>query len=345
MNNLYRPQTGVAYFGNRYQAHFRRDLDRLAPVCDHVVHTVSETDLYFHKRAMASLFKETRDRGLDVWADPWGLGGVFGGESFSRFLLDHPDSWQVLSNGRRVPAACLRQQAFRDFAREWLERVADWGAQVIFWDEPHVFFHWDLEWEGTYACRCSLCADLFARAYGRPAPDRLNDDARAFRRDTLRGFLAELFARARELRIKNALCLYAFEGYAEYDRIWESLGGLGSLDIFGTDPYWRWRPVPQDPASHVRHYTEKVLRLSRPLGRGSQIWIQAMRLPRGKEGEILTACRAAAQTGATHITAWSYDGGELLDPVLSEEPAAVWLAVEEAFREIRGGVFGKEGNR
>ncbi len=333
--SLPRPQTGAAYFGNRYLAHAKDDLGRLAEVCDHVVHTVSETDLHFHKRALEEIFAETRRRKLEAWADPWGLGGAFGGESLSRYLLDHPDDWQVLSDGRRVPAACLRRRAFRDFAAEWLERVAEWGAQVIFWDEPHVYFHWDLEWEGVYSCRCALCAEQFAARHGRAAPPRLDDAAREFRRESLAGFLGELFARAHELKMRNALCLYAFEGYGEYERIWETLGGLKDLDIFGTDPYWRWRPVPQDPAAHVRRYAEKVVRLARPLGRGSQIWIQAMRLPRGAEGEIEAACRAAAQAGATHLTAWSYDGGELLDPVLSEDPARVWSAVSSAFRALR----------
>ncbi|HMZ28005.1 MAG TPA: hypothetical protein PLM37_11860, partial [Elusimicrobiota bacterium] len=109
------------------------------------------------------------------------------------------------------------------------------------------------------------------------------------------------------------------------------------LDVFGCDPYWRWRPAKQDPASHVRHYTERVAAVAGPLKKGNQIWIQAMRLPEGAEGEIETACRAAADAGATHITAWSYDGGALLDPVLSENPDRVWAAVARAFRSLREG--------
>ena len=47
------PRTGVAYLGNRFLGHARRDLEIIAAVADHVVHTMSETDLYFHKAALA----------------------------------------------------------------------------------------------------------------------------------------------------------------------------------------------------------------------------------------------------------------------------------------------------
>jgi hypothetical protein len=113
------------------------------------------------------------------------------------------------------------------------------------------------------------------------------------------------------------------------------LGSLNDLDVFGTDPYWRWRPARQDPEKHVRHFTERAAALAKPLGKDVQIWIQAMRLPKGAEPEIGEACRAAVAAGATHLAAWSYDGGALLDPVLSEDPARVWEEVAAAFAALR----------
>ncbi len=331
------PRAGVAYLGNRYLDHARRDLARIAAVADHIVHTVSETDLYFHKAALTRIVAASREAGLEVWADPWGLGGVFGGESYSKYLLEHPEAWQVLSNGRRVPAACLNRPAFRDFVKEWVITAGQMGAQVVFWDEPHVYFHWDLEWEGVYACVCEDCRAAFKKRHGRNPPAKLDDKSHAFRRESLSNFLAELMAYAHHRGLKNALCLYAFEGYAEYDKIWTALGSLPGVDVFGCDPYWRWRPARQDPDAHVRRYTERVVSLAAPLKKGAQVWIQAMRLPKGAEGEIEIACRAATAAGATHLTAWSYDGGALLDPVLSEDPGRVWEAVERAFRAVRSG--------
>ena len=72
---------GVSYFGNRFLKHARRDLAEIAECCSYVVHTCSELDLYFHKIALEQIFNESKKRKLEVWVDPWGLGGVFGGES------------------------------------------------------------------------------------------------------------------------------------------------------------------------------------------------------------------------------------------------------------------------
>lgn len=326
--------TGVSYFGNRYLDHARRDLDRLAGCCDYVVHTYSESDFQFHKAALSRIFEDTRKRGLELWVDPWGLGGVFGGEALSKFLLDHPETWQVLSNGKRVPAACLNNPAFQTFVRQWVSHVADQGAQVIFWDEPHVYFHWDLEWEKIYSCICPTCQELYKQDFGRVMPQRLDDDARTFRLRTLRGFLEGLMDYARRRSLRNALCLYAFEGYAGYEEIWNNLSSIPALDVFGSDPYWRWPPRRNEPPGPtVTHFAEKTVRSAN--GKGSQIWVQAMRLAKGKENEIEAACDAAVKAGITHLAAWSYDGGELLDTVLAEDPKKVWDVVEKIFKRIR----------
>jgi hypothetical protein len=330
------PRTGAAYFGNRFAAHGERDMAALAECCDYVVHTLSETDFFYHKSALGKIVDISRRRGLEVWIDPWGVGGVFGGEALSKFLLDNPGEWQERSDARRAPAACLNSRRFRDFVKEWILTAAGMGAQVVFWDEPHFFFQWDLEMEGTYACVCPRCADLYRREVGGAFPKKLDEPAAEFRRRTLTHFLTELMAYARRKGLRNALCLYAFDGYAEYDRIWRALGSLPLLDIFGCDPYWRWRPRAQDPARHVAAYTRRVREVAAPGGKGVQIWVQAMRLPRGKEHEIATALSAAVSAGATHLAAWSFDGGALLDPVLAEDPAAVWAATARAFARIRG---------
>jgi hypothetical protein len=341
------PRTGTAYFGNRHAAHADRDLAEIAECCDYVVHTFSETDFLFHKAAVGKLFTASRRRGLEVWADPWGVGGVFGGESLSRFLLDRPELWQVRSDGRRVPMACVNREPFRAFLREWILTAADAGAQTVFWDEPHPYFHWRSEVEGVYACVCDECRRLFRRRHGGRLPDRLDPAAREFRLETLTGFLSEMTAFASRRRLKNALCLYAFEGYDDFDRLWTRLAALPGLDVFGCDPYWRWSSAPwkaflspalrrlRGPSDYVRHFAEKVLRETTPRDVGSQVWIQAMRLPAGTEREVGEAVRAAAAAGVSHIAAWSYDGGALLDTVLADRPEVVWREVKKAFVNIR----------
>lgn len=325
---------GVSYFGNRYVEHARRDVSRIAGCCDYIVHTVSETDLMFHKAVLAKLFAASRKVGLEIWADPWGLGGVFGGEALSRFLLDHREAWQIMSDGRVVPAACLNRNEWRSFVKEWILSVRDMGAEVILWDEPHVSFDLASELEGVYSCVCPACHQLYKKKFGSPPPPRLDDHARLFRQETIKNFLADILAFAKSKNMRNALCLYAFKGNAEYDRLFEEAATLKDLDIFGCDPYWRWRNK-NEPEAHVREFSRRVVDLSSRHGKGSQIWIQGMRFPAGTEGEIHRACGAAVGEGVSHLAAWSYDGGEILDTVLSEQPEVVWRAVEDSFRRLR----------
>lgn len=330
-----RPKLGAAYFGNRFPGHAHRDLVVLSGSCDYVVHTVSETDFNYHKAALAQIFAETRKVGLEVWADPWGLGGVFGGEALSKFLLDHPSEWQRYSDGRPAPAACPNSPAFRNFVLEWVDVAVDLGAQVIFWDEPHPAFNWTLEWEGTYSCTCDRCRDLFRQATGGgEMPAKLEPEVIDFRRRSMKGFLAQATAHARKRGLKNALCLYAFEGYKPYEDLWNDLFSIPEMDIVGCDPYWRWSRGTKSPSGNVRHYAEKLLATARP-EQGTQVWVQAMRLPSGTEGEITQAVNAAAEAGVSHIAAWSFDGGALLDPVLAENPGRVWAETQHAFATLR----------
>lgn len=328
------PKFGVSYFGNRFVSHAQNDLHRIAGCCDYVVHTVSESDMTFHKSVLSRLLGESRKRNLQVWVDPWGLGGVFGGEAFSRFLIDHRDSWQVMSDGQIRPMACFNRPEWKSYVREWILTVRDMGAQVIFWDEPHMAFDLSSEFEGFYSCTCVVCRDLFKKNYGEEMPTKMNELTREFRRNMIRSFLSEMMEYAKSKELINALCLYALKGYKEYDQIWEEAAALKDLDIFGSDPYWRWRGK-HDPSAHVAEYAKKVVNSARQHGKQSQIWLQAMRLPVGHEIEIDAACEAAIQQGVTHVAAWSFDGGELLDTVLAEDPKKVWEQVERTFKRFR----------
>ena len=135
-------KTGIAYFQNRDPRHFERDLDDMVEHgCNFVVHTYSELDMAYYNQAMEKIIAMTKDRGLEVYLDPWGFGGVYGGETFSRFVAENLDARQVARDGRSLPAACPNQPAFRELQQLWIRRAADLGADVCFWDEPHYHFN------------------------------------------------------------------------------------------------------------------------------------------------------------------------------------------------------------
>ena len=57
---------GASYFGNRFPSHARSDLQRIAAVCDYVIHTINENDLIFHKAVMGKIFSPP-SRGAPDW--------------------------------------------------------------------------------------------------------------------------------------------------------------------------------------------------------------------------------------------------------------------------------------
>jgi len=333
--NKKRPHLGVTYLGNRMPNHAAKDLDDIAEACDYVIHTVSETDLSYHKSALEKIFLATRRKGLEVWADPWGLGGVFGGEAYSNYLAQHRDSWQVLSNGRVVPKACLNRPEFTHFVKEWVLTVRDLGAQVLFWDEPHIYWDFDGQLRGVFSCACDLCKKLFKKRFGIAQPTRLTLEVEIFRLETIKNFLSGVMKFSHGKDLRNALCIYAIAGIPAFETLWQEAAALPALDIFGCDPYWRWMPHSEPPEKKVAFFSKKTVESAIHNRKASQIWIQAMKFKKGEEHEIAAAVREAAKPGTDYLAAWSYDGGEVLDTVLSENPAAVWKYVKKAYQLLR----------
>jgi hypothetical protein len=131
-------KTGVSYFSSRDLKHVRADLrEMIDHGCTYVVHCFTETDLAFARDTMRDVVAATHDAGLEAWLDPWGLCGIFSGETFTKFPLDQPETWQVLSDGRRVPAACPNHLETRSPRR--VGRCLPYiGGDVLFWTSRHV---------------------------------------------------------------------------------------------------------------------------------------------------------------------------------------------------------------
>lgn len=367
-------ETGVSYFSGRDLRHVRADLaDMVAHRCTYVVHCLTETDLAYNLAGMAEITRATRHVGLEPWADPWGLCGIFSGETFSRFLLDHPEAWQVRSDGRPVPAACPRDPEARRFLREWIGRAAEMGMQVVFWDEPHFWAQWELPDE-HWTCICPLCQDAYIDRYRGRMPSVFTEEVREFREQTLLELMADLCRAAHRAGMRNALCLLpsdlAVHGFVEAERRfaarlnrrrvehglmpleglppslryfgiadWEAAAAIPDLDIFGCDPYWFI--FEADPAPFVEAYVGRALRAAhraaewRRRPRHVQVWVQGFGVPAGRERELYGAIRLAGRMGATHVAAWSYGGLAGMSYNRPDRPEVVWQVIGEAFRAVR----------
>ncbi len=359
-------ETGVSYFSARDLRHVQADLrDIVEHGCTYVVHCFTETDLAYYRDAMREIAAATHEAGLEVWLDPWGVAGIFSGETFTRFPLDHPETWQVLSDGRRVGAACPNHPETRSFLRGWIEAGAAAGGDVLFWDEPHFYVGlWRGDLSGAWGCRCDVCLGLFRDRFSHQMPGEFTAEVRAFREASLLGLLSELCRCGHEKGLRNALCLIPTDlgahGFpAPEERLRRALErrlaeappdsveamlhvGVGNfdaaaaipdLDIFGCDPYWYLFGTDAEP--FTRAYGQAAAEAARRHGRGLQLWVQAFSVPDGREEELRTGLRVAREVGATHVAAWSYEGTASMSQIRCARPDAVWRILGEEFRRLR----------
>ena len=355
-------ETGVSYFSSRTLRHVQGDLeDMVAHHCTYVVHCLTETDLLFYRKTMQEIVEATHEAGLDAWLDPWGVAGVFSGETLSRFPLDHPESLQVLSDGRQAPAACPNHPATRQFLRDWVHAADEAGGDGVMWDEPHFFVPFMRgDRSGAWACRCSTCQARFQEKTGHAMPEALDEEVRAFRESSLIDLLSELSAESKQLGLRNCLCLFPIDfvgagfpeltqrlakltGSKEVDTNpllqfgvadWGAAAAIPDLDVFGTDPYWYI--VGAEPEPFLRAFTEKALEVARRHSLKTQVWVQAFAVPEGREEELRMGLRTAAALGADQVAAWSYDATRSMSALRPARPDVVWRIIGEAYGELRG---------
>jgi hypothetical protein len=354
-------ETGVSYFGSRTLRHVRADLeDMVAHNCTFVVHCFTETDLLYYQQSVAEIVEATHAAGLRALLDPWGVAGIFSGETLSDFPLTHLDTLQVRSDGKRAPAACPNRPETRRFLIDWVRKAAEVGGDGIVWDEPHFFIPFFRgERSAAWACRCRVCRERFRRQTGHAMPEQLDGEVLAFRESSLIEVLSELVAEARRLGMSNTLCVapsqFAEAGFPDISvalaRLlggadasadpflqfgmsdWGAAASIPGLDVFGTDPYWFMASV--DPDAFLRAFAGKALAAARANGLRTQIWVQAFRVPEGREEELRAGLHTAASLGADQVAAWSYDATQSMSQLRCARPEVVWRIIGEAFGELR----------
>jgi hypothetical protein len=367
-------QTGVSYFSSRTLRHVREDLRNIVDHgCTYIVHCYTETDLAYYRETMREIAETTRQAGLEVWFDPWGVSRIFSGETFTRFPLDHPETCQVLSDGRRVGASCPNHPDTRKFLREWIDACATAGGDVLFWDEPHFYAGlWHRDFSGAWACRCVVCLSLFHDRYRYAMPGEFTADVRAFRESSLTELLTDLCRCGHEKGMHNALCLLPTDltahgfpqpeerlrralerrtGEPKADAVeammhvgvsdFDTAAAIPDLDIFGCDPYWYL--FGTEAESFVRVYGEAAKAAADRRSLGLQLWLQAFSVPEGREDELRTGVRVAEELGATHVAAWSFEGTASMSQIRCARTEVVWSILGEEFRRLRGWVASGEG--
>ncbi len=323
---------GISYFGNRILKYVEKDMIDLKQTgFQTVVHTFSEADFDFSEKYMAKIVQATKRAGLTVWIDPWGVGGVFGGEAFSGFLQKHPEAWQISNHGKMMGSACLNMNSFRAFIRSWIDACVNCGADTIFWDEPHLFLFQPRErFPDEWTCRCSVCQSLFKDKYGYVMPNELISDIVQFRNDSILSFFTEMTSYAKSKSIENALCFLPFEsdyiGITDY----EGIAKLNSISNLGSDPYWMAFQKPMQP--FLSEVTQRVLSLSDQYQKKNHIWMQAFSVPSGRESELVDGAQIIQELGAQSILFWGVGACAHISRIAPDDPEKVWNTVQHIVR-------------
>ncbi|NET23830.1 MAG: hypothetical protein F6K07_33090, partial [Okeania sp. SIO1H5] len=108
-------KTGISYFGVRDVDHARKDMQEIANHgFTHVLHTLSEEDLQYHADSLREIVSISKDLGLGVYLNPWGVGRVFGGEAYSELAARNPQQAQIDNKGKPTVASCINHPMFQE---------------------------------------------------------------------------------------------------------------------------------------------------------------------------------------------------------------------------------------
>ena len=162
---------GTAYHGNRILRHVEEDMrDIVNHNMNLVVHMFTHNDMDRHRSVLKDIISISKNEGLEVWVDNWGIDDGPGDKAYITSLI--PQAAQEFSNGERCFRPCFNHPDFRDFTKSWVDAVAQAGGDILFWDEPHML----VKDNGVYACHCKICQKLFEEKYNKKMPETLDSD-------------------------------------------------------------------------------------------------------------------------------------------------------------------------
>lgn len=327
---------GTSYFGNRILRHVETDMKQLvAQNFTYVVHTFNENDLLFYRDQMKKIVQVTKDQGLAVFMDPWGVGKVFGGESFSNYVCSNLDAVQILSDGKPGGMACPMHPRFRAFMVEWIEAALETGADGIFWDEPHFALpNWLGGRPNQFGCRCPVCQELFHQMFPHldQMPTTMTDEMRAYLEWGIHDFLSYVIGEARKRGAHNILCMLPHDPGDWGPANFEKFAAIPGLDVFGTDPYFEWMKKDME---WVDRWTKRTVEAARANKLEPQIWHQSFKIPAGREPLQIKAVDIAIRHGVRDIAFWGFDACDHITWIRGDQPELMWQMIVEKFGALR----------
>lgn len=329
----------ASYFGCRFARHVKQDMRRLARLgFDRVIHTFSENDLCFYPETMCEIVAVSKDAGLEVLLDPWGVARVFGGEAFSRWIVEDPDLMQRGASGRPLGGACLNHPRLRERMREWIDAAGATGASQIFWDEPHWVPQGPSNPLGE-VCVCEHCNRLAHRAShlkglsrGMRSASRVAADR--FRSYAITRLLKDLTRYAASQDLGSSICVLPKGEDHQPDLSWRDLAALPGVVEFGTDPYWQafGHKTPEGRNNFIDENTHLAKDASQRAGIATMMWVQAFRIRADEEDGMLAGVRRLLAHAPDTIAIWGFEACAQMSCLACEDSARVWRKLVKLLR-------------
>ena len=311
-------KAGISYFGVRNPEWVRKDMKTVKEAgFNYVLHTFSEEDLQYYPQTMKEIIAVSKEEGLKVYVNPWGVGRVFGGEAYTELAARNPDMAQVCSDGKKLVAACPNSPAFRNYMKTWIETVCSCDIETVFWDEPHFYF--EKNNPSLEACYCQYCSGTS-------------------KQKSLVSFLSFLTEEVHKLGKRNSVCLLPPWFPAGLEN-WDEVAKIPFVDEIGSDPYWEKGDSIERVREIYGEVSEKVMLLAKKHGKEAQMWIKNYHIEAETEHFVKEATEIAANAGIENIFAWSYLGSKYMDWLRSDNPELVWKTQIKALSQAKADKF------
>ena len=337
-------KTGAAYYGNRMLSHAITDMKDIAKNdLDIVVHMLTHNDIERSFPVMKDIFKATEAEGLEIWVDNWGIGGAPGDKG--HFLAYHPEAHSYYGDGIMHPyQICLNAPSYREFVKDWINKVAELGGKTLFWDEPQIP-HVQIPGTDDYysACTCPVCSKMFESRFGKKMPLVMDADVAKFRSDVIVEFHNFISQYANSLGMTNVICFMTYQlpgmtKQTEKEKLLnfdiDAVCSMPYIDNIGTDPYWFDKKEVTSAYEFNYNATKICLDKAAKFGKDHNIWIQGYEAPVGREEEIIEATEAVYDAGARTVLSWSYRAGES-HSYRSSNIERSWLCSLEGLKRIK----------
>ncbi len=322
---------GVSYYGTRHIQQFQKDLKEIAQSgFSIVVWTFSEEDYWYYRGTAQEGVKIARSEGLESWIDPWGVGGIFGGEAFSYWALRYLETCQKGKDGRILPALCPNRPHTRKLLRLWLEAAMELQPNAIFFDEPHFFLKTLQPYpDEIRGCYCAICQEKFEEGYGDDIFTAQPAFVQQFQHESIQDFLTAMGKEMEQNGVSSALCLLPNcpEEFLPYYATFPSLKSLGA------SPYWIHH---SQPISWFHTEAQKIVNACKSVeGVAPHIWLQAFRIPAGREMELLEGVKVAAELGIQTVLFWGYHACDFVSYLRPDNPQEVWNTILKLVEQLR----------